>query len=505
LKIYAFLVFLLACLPLADGDIWWHLASAKEMMQTKQLLFQDPFTFTTNNGPWINVHWLYQLLIYTIYKLSGYWGILLGHAILWASAAWVWVRAFRIQHVAWIWILTPFLFSIRFLLLPRPLALTMLLLGLQWLTLTSKQSLPRKILFICLLQILLTNIQGLFLLGPVLLILASLYHHFNWKTAFLYVGTSIMASIVNPHGPSLLLYPLRLFQRLLPGNTFSTGVSENISPFQVLLNPSDYWQQQAVGIQAIFLFFFTLLVIYWMYRKVRLNHAIPILILLALGWLAERNLPILYLIVIPMIVAQTPAWKFRMSPYWIASAFLVGTFVSQLQWFYSWPHAMAPFRNPQGAIQFLEKQKEIPKRIFCEIRHAGTIEWHLYPRTRTYTDGRLILRSSDFFQRYLDFSSQPNDFLHLMDSLHVGAILIPVAYPAGWQPLAQAVVKDSRWQLMHLDETSWLFFRSDSILRPSTTLSKDSLLLDYHERSKAWPHFLQQEGRIWITRASEIL
>lgn len=504
MKIYALLVFLLACLPLADGDIWWHLASAKEMIQTQHFLFQDPFTFTTK-GSWINVHWLYQLMTYTLYKMSGYWGILFGHAFIWASAAWVWVRALRIQHVAWLWIFSPFLFSIRFLLLPRPLALTLLLLGLQWLTLTSKLSLGRKILAISLLQILLTNIQGLFILGPILLILASIYHQFQWKTALLYVGTSVMASMVNPHGPSLLLYPWRLFQRLLPGNTFSTGVSENISPLKVLLNPSEYWQQQAVGIQALLLVLFTSIVFYWMYRNSRFSHAIPIFILLALGWLAERNLPILYLIVIPMIVAQCPVWKLRFSPYWIALAFLAGTFASQVQWFSNWPHPIAPFRTPQGAIQFLEHQKEPPQRIFCEIRHAGAVEWHLYPKTRTYTDGRLILRSSDFFQRYLDFPSNPNDFLHVMDSLQVDAILLPVAYPFGWQPLALAIAKDSRWQLKHLDETSWLFYRYLSSSKSKTFISKDSLFMDYQLRSKTWPHFLKQEGQFWLTKASEIL
>lgn len=505
MKIYALLVFLLACLPLADGDIWWHLASAKEMIQTRQPLFHDPFTFSTNNGPWINVHWLYQLLIYIIYKSGGYWGILFGHALLWASAAWVWVRAFRIQHVAWLWIFTPFLFSIRFLLLPRPLALTMLLLGLQWLTLTSKYSFPKKIILISLLQILLTNIQGLFLLGPALLTLASIYLAFSWKQSILFVGSSVLASIANPHGLSLLVYPWRLLQRLLPGNTFSSGVSENISPFKVLLNPHHFWQQQAVTIQALFLALFTLYIIYWVYRNAHFRQSFPIVILLILGWLAERNLPILYLIVIPLLVAQSTAWKFRISPYWIAFAFLAGTFASQVQWFSNWPYPIAPFRTPQGAIQFLENQKAPPNQIFCEIRHAGAVEWHLYPRTRTYTDGRLILRNSEFFQRYLDFTSQPEDFLHLMDSLHVGAILLPVAYPSGWHSLAQAVVKDSRWQLKHLDETSWLFFRSDSNLRSSTPFSKDSLFLDYQERSKPWPPFLKHEGRIWLTKASEIL
>ena len=62
--------------PLTDADIFWHLAAGREMVARKHFLYNDPFSFTLASARWIDLHWLFQLLVYGSYKLGGYTALL---------------------------------------------------------------------------------------------------------------------------------------------------------------------------------------------------------------------------------------------------------------------------------------------------------------------------------------------------------------------------------------------------------------------------------------------
>ena len=52
----AAVAFLAALGPIADGDIYWHLAAGRRMLQDHALLRVDPFTLSAAGRPWIDVH-----------------------------------------------------------------------------------------------------------------------------------------------------------------------------------------------------------------------------------------------------------------------------------------------------------------------------------------------------------------------------------------------------------------------------------------------------------------
>ena len=61
----------LACLSPAHNDTWWHLRSGQEMARTRQLMFDDRFTFTVRGQFFWNPAWLAQLLFYVLYEAGG--------------------------------------------------------------------------------------------------------------------------------------------------------------------------------------------------------------------------------------------------------------------------------------------------------------------------------------------------------------------------------------------------------------------------------------------------
>src|SRR6185312_11448936 len=63
--------FLAGLTAISDGDIFWHLAAGREMVHRRAWLHTDPFTLSAAGRPWVDVHWLFQLAGYGIYRLGG--------------------------------------------------------------------------------------------------------------------------------------------------------------------------------------------------------------------------------------------------------------------------------------------------------------------------------------------------------------------------------------------------------------------------------------------------
>jgi hypothetical protein len=60
-----------ACFAVMDTDIWWHLAAGRLMVEERRWLFTDPFAADTLGRPWVDVHWLFQVLVYLLHRWGG--------------------------------------------------------------------------------------------------------------------------------------------------------------------------------------------------------------------------------------------------------------------------------------------------------------------------------------------------------------------------------------------------------------------------------------------------
>jgi len=74
--------------PAADGDIWWHLAAGREMVEKGGLLFTDPFSVSASGRPWVDVHWLFQLAVYAVHQALGLTGLVLVKSACWSPGCW---------------------------------------------------------------------------------------------------------------------------------------------------------------------------------------------------------------------------------------------------------------------------------------------------------------------------------------------------------------------------------------------------------------------------------
>lgn len=468
--LYAVGWFLAAAFPLTDSDIWWHLASAREMFLQCRLLDADPFTFTAQGVPWSNVHWLYQILIYASYRVAGEWGGLGIHAIAWGVAAWIWNRGKSNANLFLIGLIC--IIGTRYLLLARPIVFTLLIIGIQIRIWESNWEWKKKLWALGVMQILLSNMQGLFLLGPFFLFAWMWKEGYKGRQLWSIPTGLVLVSAIHPNGLMHLVYPIKLLLRQLPGNAFAMGVSENISPIRTLFeNPGSLAFMQLIPLLIVSLL--------WVWKLKENRRFLVFLPVMILGWLAERNLPILVLVILPMCIPES--WFTRKADgiKWLGISIFLGFGVAQAQWWSTLPGPIAPFRFPEKASNWIQSQLtenvDGPQKVFCETRHGGYLSWRLFPKVHTYVDGRLILRNARFLQEYLKIQEDPNGFDHLDSLWQMDWVVLPTIYPPYLDKLAQYLRKKSNWSLVYLDENAWVFRKGNWPNQPSQEFV-DSLL-----------------------------
>ena len=155
-------------LPGGDPDTYWHLASAKWMVEHGALLRSDVFSSTVPGQPYSVGEWLGQLALYGAYALAGWTGLALLRATLVAVAAFFLTRAaMRVAPTAFAVAVAAFALALSEISwTDRPqlfsLALFPLLLDL---LLAARDGRPRLLVAVPPIILLWTNLHGGYALG----------------------------------------------------------------------------------------------------------------------------------------------------------------------------------------------------------------------------------------------------------------------------------------------------------------------------------------------------
>jgi len=114
--------------PITDADIFWHLAAGREMIAHGRLLYTDPFAFTLPSPRWIDLHWLFQLLCYGLYKIGGLKALLFFKLAVVAATTGLLCLTHRSKHYILIaaFLTCPLVFAMRYLLCVRPILITLI-------------------------------------------------------------------------------------------------------------------------------------------------------------------------------------------------------------------------------------------------------------------------------------------------------------------------------------------------------------------------------------------
>lgn len=484
--IIAVFVILFAIFPLTDTDIWWHLACAREWVTT----------WTPVRTPIVNVHEYFQQVVGFVYGLGGAPLLEAFKAVLWGVVFALFVRGVRhgelpknviaspvggpATSVAWWWqslvaILLIFVFRYHFEI--RPVLFSLLFLGIYWNAipwLVKKYRESRLDVkqvacaaLILALQWFWCKCQGLYILGPIFATLVLCVSLLESKKQGRFSAKYIIPQVVfvlllwampflHREGLALFLYPFGLLDRLLgftpSAAVFASQIFENRSPITLLMAGENTLECALMILLCIAGMGFAMWRLYQARRLDVLNVSLLVTAILAL--VAERN----FVLFLPVLLATLPNFPFHTphftscrllsTVYFLLTFFILGLWTRSLS---AYDFSMVAYqRVPVDAARWMQEHPH-QGRLFNDDRAGGYLAF-VNPADSIYIDGRFILKTADFFERYLEFAQNPSLFMADADSLGIDRAVFPLRYYARWDELMFALNQDSRWHQVYRDK-----------------------------------------------------
>jgi hypothetical protein len=252
----------LGCQELFDADAWWHLRTGQWILSNRRVPNVDPFSFGSADRPWIDLSWLFQVLLAVCYRNGGAAGMILLAALACGSTLlivlWATIRGSRSSIAALIWLPALLLMSTRFQ--PRPEVLSLIFTAAYLAILNGCDRRPARVWILPLLQVVWVNVHGLFILGPIILaayvadgILRPLRIQAGgagpaeprarkWRRCVGLASLIVMAAcLVNPYGWRGALFPFQLFPKI---TAWGGAYKENIGEFR---DPRGYMGNNAIS------------------------------------------------------------------------------------------------------------------------------------------------------------------------------------------------------------------------------------------------------------------
>src|SRR5262245_522148 len=160
-----------------NSDVWFHLATGRLLVNGDYQFGVDPFTYTAEGAYWVNQTWLYQLLLYLLFRLVGGAGLVVFKSLLVVALAAVLLLirspGSRLALPVLGTLLSVLAMSPQLLL--QPACISFLFLALTLWLLWKQEEVPvtatgqvRRFAPLLVLFVLWVNLDSWFLLGPLL-------------------------------------------------------------------------------------------------------------------------------------------------------------------------------------------------------------------------------------------------------------------------------------------------------------------------------------------------
>lgn len=480
-----------------DTDIWWHLRTGRYIIETRTIPGFDIYSYTAGGNRWIDLHWLFEVILYGTHAAAGGYGLSLLFIFLFCLAFIIlWLACPKEKYfpvaVLFFWVAL-MACSPRFL--ARPEAFTFLMIAAYMAILSRyERGESNRLLYLLIpLQILWTNLQGLFIIGPFLIgayvVGVGTVSLIPWqrerlsgeysprvRPLLLVLMGSLLVCLINPYGIEGLTFPFTLFTRIGGmQNIFARSIAEFQPPFSGYnLTSSIKW----------FRVFFTLSAAAMVlnYRSLRAHHLLIYVGLAYLALNARRNIPIFVLAFLPIAVehgsglikryrdAKNEKYFLVISRFGLACCVVMCiAFIFQIirvtnNQFYLSDKRSERFgfgfkeqTHPRGAFLFI-KEKGVHGPFFNNLDIGGMFIYEMFPKEKVFVDARLEVNSADVFSEYRSAMSDADAFARLSKKYAFDATVISLI-AQDTLDLMPELYYSPEWALVYLDPIAAVFVR----------------------------------------------
>jgi hypothetical protein len=465
-------LFAMAARGVTDPDVWWHLRTGQLMLLQHGVFHTDPYSFTRSGQPWISHEWLSEILMFGLYRLAGFGGLIVLFAAITAGTfLLVFSRSPGRPYLAgfmtlWGAAASGHSWGVR----PQMLSL-LLASAFLWL-LEASENRPRLLWWTAPLMLMWVNLHGGFPLGLALLALflgeealeagvgAGQWPQSVPRIKNLAVMFAVCLGMVplNPNGTRLYSYPFET----LRSSAMQRFIQEWSSP--------NFHDPTYLPLLVMLLALTAGLAL--SRARLRPRDLVLLLATIPAALRSTRHIPILMLVMIPVLSRLAEAWLQQRrttrlvkpegtlsSQRTLAANVLVliafAAFATiRIRHLVTTQGEAEAKQFPQAGAAFLKRERPAGP-ILNHYNWGGYFIWTLYPQYRVFIDGRADVYGDPFMEAFGASYYLQDDWSKLLQGWGIRTLVLPPD-----APLISALRSGPDWKQVYADSQTVVLTRS---------------------------------------------
>lgn len=474
-------------------DVGFHLRAAEWMTQNLSLPPNEAFIYTDSGKEYINLNWIYQLILYAVYSLWGSAGmILLNSSFILGAVYFLFSRIIHWNSLLLPWIILVGILAVSTSFEIRPHSLSWFFLGSTLYVLENYYNGNEKIIrWLPLIMVFWVNTHSLFVLGLVVLVgyVISVYRkNKSIPKRFLIYGTvATFICFLNPYGWRGFFFPFEQASALREGNIFKENIRELQSPFEISKYDISFYN--IISGWHFFDLFVVITVISFLlkWKKFGIHERILSIIFFLFACSAVKNIGYFVFAVtsfIANVISQSKMpirtkqqkkdgkyFKPIMITFILVCLFLLLTirtnaFYIHYRASYRFGFGWSNSNLPINATEFLLKNN-LHGKILNQLDFGGYLEF--FAKTQTAIDGRLDAIGEKLFQEQVNANTDnAKDFL--LRKYNPQIIIFSYFITPDWIVFLQ---KKTDWRLAYVDGNAAIYLRNDYAVSVPAVEEKD--------------------------------
>ena len=462
-------------------DLGRHLLLGRIILEQGGVPATNLLTSTYSNFPFINHHWLSEVLLYEMHRWVGLNGLIGWKALMLAGALGLalrtgWVRRISAVYL-WAGLLAAVMMGFRSHIRPELFTYLGIALfgwcferirfGLRW---------PWLVLLAYGWFWANAHIYSIFGGGMVGAFILERWwmrwregiagiRQFPWVEAVAGVGVALVG-LISPHGWAGWLYPFRIF-----GN-YGVAITENASPLELwhsVLNPMLLALPMLSVLALVALMRVTILRPRMSTEPLRLANYLILVAGLISAWSMARSAPLLALVALPVVGEWRRIVQSRTLVTWpcVWGGAAVGVW---LLWGVVNGWYMRVFPSPIGPTPFGFEREErylalakltqdgLPLPVFSDYNIGSLVEYNLYP-AKGYVDNRPEAFPEEFWRNEYELALQlGSEWERICEVRDIQTVIVsPSGVREGY---VRAMMNHPAWRLVHLDAIALVWVRA---------------------------------------------
>ena len=487
------LLFCVAARQISAVDFWWQLATGAWVLENG-FPRTDAFSFSVPDNPWIELRWLYCVVLHLVVDTIGPGAAVLGKIVITGLTLGLGLRCVPERRMlpAGLALACLALVAMSNRLYVRPeLASGLFILVFLYVIHRERVRGGRLTLVLPALQVLWVNTHTLFVLGPAIVgawMVAEVIERFTGyggasgavhesegdgaeaadgvKRSLIVLGLSGIACVVNPWLFQGALMPVTLFTQL-QGTAYSTEIGELLGPF---VGPST---GPAIPCYVVLI---VLAIGTAILNLARLDLLFTIVnaAFLYLSTTAVRNVPLFVTVAVPFVLLnlRDTRWLWQdglarlrgvAGQVTCVAVVAVSLFLSFLLVTNRFSQAensrfglaVNPYVRPEAAVDFLEEKGILGERVFNYLNEGAYLLYRGYP---VYFDPRLEVYGEEHLLEYRRAGSGAQAFQEIENRYDFPIVML------GSQPdklaVAKWLVDSGRWRMVFIDHRVFILLKT---------------------------------------------